>query len=128
VIFSFGRIHAQIRAADARADGAVATYEKAVLTALNDSETALNRYAATVAARTDRDRALADASVGTLLAQHRFRAGEDDRIQWLEAKSAMCAIEQAALASRTDALVAYFAVAKALGGGWPPGQPIEPAE
>src|SRR3546814_8030904 len=37
-IFSGGRIRAQIRAADARADGAKARYERAVPRALSDSE------------------------------------------------------------------------------------------
>src|SRR3546814_3555234 len=43
-IFSGGRIRAQIRAADARADGAKARYERAVLSALSDSETSISRY------------------------------------------------------------------------------------
>src|SRR3546814_4457390 len=42
-IFSGGRIRAQIRAADARAEAATARYERAVLTALADSETSINR-------------------------------------------------------------------------------------
>lgn len=121
-IFSAGRIRAQIRGANARADAATATYEKAVLSALTDSETALNRFAATVSARGDRNRALADAQLATRLAAQRFRAGEDDRIQWLEAQSSERAIEQVSLAARLDAVASYIAVAKSLGGGWPSGQ------
>ena len=59
-IFSAGRIRAQIRAADARADEAGARYEKAVLTALADSETAINRYAAATSQLADLDAARAD--------------------------------------------------------------------
>ncbi|MBD3730957.1 MAG: efflux transporter outer membrane subunit, partial [Sphingomonadales bacterium] len=58
-IFSFGRIRAQIRAADARADGAAAAYEGAVAGALADSESAINRHARAQAALAQAQRALA---------------------------------------------------------------------
>ena len=117
-IFSFGRIRAQIRAADARADAATARYEKAVLGALADSETAVNRLAASRSAQQDRAAALAESSTATALAERRFRAGEDDRIAWLESQSFRLAIEQQALSAQTDTLKAYIALAKALGGTW----------
>ena len=45
-IFDAGKVRAQIGVADARADQATARFTKAVLSALADSETAINRYAA----------------------------------------------------------------------------------
>lgn len=45
-VFDAGRVRAAIRAANARSDEAAARYTKAVLAALADSETAINRYAA----------------------------------------------------------------------------------
>ncbi|OYY67880.1 efflux transporter outer membrane subunit [Sphingomonas sp. 28-63-12] len=117
-IFSFGRIRAQVRAADARADAAAARYEKAVLAALADSETAINRLAAARTAQLDRNAALDQSSTAAALAERRFRAGEDDRIAWLEAQSTRLAIEQQALIAQTDSLKAYIALAKALGGTW----------
>lgn len=116
-IFSFGRIRAQIRAADARADAAAAVYEKSVLGALSDSETAANRFATALAASADRQKALASAATAADLADLRFRRGEDDRLQMLEARSAKLRADQAVLAARADALAAYVAFAKALGGG-----------
>ncbi len=116
-IFSFGRIRAQIRAANARADGAAARYEKAVLSALADSETAANRYGATLAARGSRAEALAQGTAAAGLADLRFKQGEDDRLQLIEARSNALGAEQALLAARADALAAYIAFAKALGGG-----------
>jgi NodT family efflux transporter outer membrane factor (OMF) lipoprotein len=118
-IFSFGRIRAQIHAADSRADASAAAYEQAVLSALTDSETAANRYVAAVAARKDRETALEDASTAAGLALLRFDKGEDDRIQMLEARSASIQAEQAALAAQADATTAYVSFAKALGGGAP---------
>ncbi len=117
-IFSAGSVRAQINAAGARLDQATARYEKAVLTALSDSETALNRFAAAQAVQRARAAALTDNRSSVALVLRRYRAGEDDRIIWLEARSAERATEQQAIAAQNDALTSYVSVAKALGGGW----------
>lgn len=119
-IFSFGRIRAQIRAAGARADAGAAAYEKAVLGALADSETAANRFAASTAARARRESALGAARNAAALAERRFQRGEDDRIQMLEARSAALQAELSAIAARTDEAGAYVGFTKALGGGAKP--------
>ncbi len=116
-IFSFGRIRAQIRGANARADASAVAYEKAVLAALADSETAANRYAAALAASADRQKAWADAATAADLAALRFARGEDDRIQMLDARSAALQAEQSALIARADGVTAYVAFSKSLGGG-----------
>ena len=117
-IFSAGRIRAQIRGANARVDAAAARYEKAVLSALADSETTLNRYAAARAELQAREAVLAEASVVARLAERRWHAGEDDRLQALEAEAVRRGAEQAALAARAATLTTYAALSKALGGGW----------
>lgn len=117
-IFDAGRIRAQIRAADARADQAAARYTKAILTALADSETAINRYAAALATVRERDAARASSATALDLARQRFRAGEDDRVQLLNAESDFTAADRAAMAARGSAVEAYAALIKALGGGW----------
>ena len=117
-IFSAGRIRAQIRGSNARVDAAGARYEKAVLSALADSETALNRYAAARAEAETRDAVLAEAALVARLAERRWRAGEDDRLQALEAEAVRRSAEQAALAARAATLTSYAALSKALGGGW----------
>lgn len=117
-IFSAGRIRAQIHAADARADEAGARYEKAVLTALSDSETALNRYAAATSQLADLD-AARDASAKALeLARQRYRAGEDDLLNLLDAQSDYSVTDQASLTARATQLTALVSLFKALGGGW----------
>ena len=120
-IFSFGRIRAQIRAASARGDASAAAYEKAVLGALADSETAANRFAASRSASASRESALGEARTAAGLAEQRFQRGEDDRIQMLEARSAALQAELSALAARADAAAAYVGFTKALGGGAMPG-------
>ena len=117
-ILSFGRIRAQIRAAGARADQAGAAYEKAVLTALSDSETALNRYASAVAERRDRDAARALSATALELARQRYAGGEDSLLTLLTAQSEFSAADQAEVQSRAAELTALVALYKALGGGW----------
>ena len=117
-IFSAGRVRAQIKAAGARGDEAAARYEKAVLTALADSETALNRYAATMAQRRDRDTARSRAGQGLELARQRYAAGEDDLVTLLQTQSDYSSAEQAALSAQSSEMTALVALYKALGGGW----------
>jgi NodT family efflux transporter outer membrane factor (OMF) lipoprotein len=120
-IFSAGRIHAQIRAADARSDAAAARYEKAVLGALSDSETALNRYAAANDQLADRNAARAASAKALELARQRYHAGEDDLLNLLDAQSDFSQTDQAALLAQATQLTALIALYKALGGGWDPG-------
>ena len=117
-IFSGGRVRAQLRAADARADAAAARYERAVLTALADSETAINRYAATQATRAAREGALAQSKVALDLAQQRYRAGEDDLVNLLDAQSAHSLAERQTADAAEAELTALTTLYKALGGGW----------
>ena len=117
-IFAAGRIRAQIRAVNARADQAGARYEKAVLTALADSETALNRYAAASSQLADRSAARAASAKALQLARQRYRAGEDDLPTLLEAQSEDSGTDQAGVTARATQLTALISLYKALGGGW----------
>jgi NodT family efflux transporter outer membrane factor (OMF) lipoprotein len=117
-IFSAGSIRARVKAAGARADAAAALYEKAVLTALSDSETALNRYAEAGAQRRDLASAREHAALALDLAGQRYQAGEDDLPTLLAAQSGYSAVEQSALAARAAELAAFVSLYKALGGGW----------
>lgn len=117
-IFSMGRIRAQIRAADARAEGALVRYERSVTGALTDSETALNRYAAARSMRQKAEGAAEQAAISVDLARQRYRAGEDDLTILLNAQSAYSVAERASLDARVSELMAVVALYKALGGGW----------
>ncbi|MDH0615400.1 MULTISPECIES: efflux transporter outer membrane subunit [unclassified Agrobacterium] len=117
-IFSMGRIRAQIRAADARADAAMIRYERSVTGALTDSETALNRYAAAQIMRRKAEGATTQAAAAVDLARQRYQAGEDDLTILLNAQSAYSAAERASLDARVGELMAVVALYKALGGGW----------
>ena len=117
-LFDAGRVRAQIHAANARADQAAARYTRAVLGALADSETAINRYAAAQTTVSQRDAALAAATQSLDLARQRYQAGEDDLLALLQAQSAFSAAQRSAFQAREAAFEAYAALVKALGGGW----------
>jgi NodT family efflux transporter outer membrane factor (OMF) lipoprotein len=115
-IFAGGSIHARIRAADARSDAAAARYEKAVLGALADSETAINRFAAARASLDEREAARARSAQALELAQTRFRAGDDDRVSVLEAASVAANADKAWAGAAQELLEDYASLIKALGG------------
>jgi NodT family efflux transporter outer membrane factor (OMF) lipoprotein len=126
-IFAGGSIRAQIRAADARADAAAARYEKAVLGALSDSETALNRYASARTTLDEREAARARSAAALEMTQQRFQKGDDDRVSLLQAESSYAAAERAWVSAAQESLEDYAALVKALGGGWAPAAGTNPA-
>jgi len=115
-----GTLRANIRVADAQAEAAAARYEKAVLGALSDSETALNRYAAAQTTLRERDAARTQSAAALKFAEDRFHAGEGDRVDMLKAEAIYATTDQAWASAAQDSLASYAALIKALGGGWTP--------
>ncbi|MDT8757407.1 efflux transporter outer membrane subunit [Sphingomonas psychrotolerans] len=117
-IFSGGTIRAQIRAADARAQAAAARYEKAVLGALADSETAINRFLNARTAEAEAQAALERERAAYALAEKRASSGEDDRLALARARQSLLAAERRADQAKAAKDQAAVALYKALGGGW----------
>lgn len=117
-VFSGGRIRAQIRASDARAEGAAARYEQAVLEALRDSETAIVRFAAAAEAAEAAAAVLVRQREAYGLAELRYRAGEDSLLALLDAEAALIAARQRTAEASAAEAKAAVSLYKALGGGW----------
>ena len=117
-VFSGGTTRARIHMADARVDQAAARYDAAVISALSDSETAINRFDRSVAAQAATDAALAHDSSAFALVQQRNQAGEEDRLALTRAKLAYIAARQRSDEARAAASAAAIGLHKALGGGW----------
>ncbi len=120
----FGRVRARIQQTEAGADAALARYERAVLVALQDLETALVRYD-----RTQRQVAALAASAeasqrASQLAFERFRAGVTDLTVVLEAERSFLSAQDALAQAEAAAASSYVAVYRALGGGWPAPQQL----
>lgn len=117
-IFSMGRIRAQIRAADARADGKAAAYESALVKALNETEGAANRFAASIGVRPNVHASLEREQAAYRLAQMLFDRGETSRIQLDQARLRLAGAERKEAEARATMASNAIALYKALGGGW----------
>jgi NodT family efflux transporter outer membrane factor (OMF) lipoprotein len=108
----------QIAQARAVASGALAQFDATVLSALQETETALSAYSAEL----DRHKALAaaqaQAELAYRLAQVRFKGGSASFLDLLTAEQALVTAEQGL--ANSDQLLAsdQVSVFKALGGGW----------
>ena len=109
---------ARIRQARASADASLARFDGAVLTALNETEQALARYAGAL----DRNAALARAekssSEAARLSRLRFDAGADNFLQLIQAESDRASARAARAQSDAAVADAQISLFKALGGGW----------
>ena len=118
--FDLGSVRARLRAADANADGALATYEQQVLLALEESENAFSDYGKrqqrliSLIRQSESSRAAAD------LAQIRYREGTVDFLVLLDAQRERLAAEDSQAQAEVDLYRGIVAIYKALGGGWQP--------
>ncbi|MEH6756690.1 MAG: TolC family protein [Parasphingorhabdus sp.] len=117
-VFQMGTIRAQIRAADARSEAAAINYERTILTALNESETAFARYARAVDRVSRTADAMANAAENEALAEKRYTAGEDNKLALMDAIAATARSHFSLVSAKADALRQAIAAYKSLGGGW----------
>ena len=117
-IFAGGRIRWNIKLQDAIQEETLAAYEKTVLTALKDVETALVAYAKeqehrrSLAAAVDSNRQAVD------LAMKLYLAGKTDFLNVLTAQRSLYVNEDALTQSTRTLATDLIALYKALGGGW----------
>ncbi len=112
----FGRVRQQVKAAEARADGAEAAWRETVLRALEETENALAGLRA--ANRGAVELAAAEAASGEAqrLARLRFEAGGTSYLEVLDAERSLIEIEAQAVQARVAQATALAAVYKALAG------------
>ncbi|QXH64494.1 efflux transporter outer membrane subunit [Pseudomonas azerbaijanorientalis] len=118
--FDLGSVRARLRAADADAKGALATYEQQVLLALEESENAFSDYGKrqqrliSLIRQSESSRSAAD------LAEIRYREGTADFLVLLDAQRERLAAEDTQAQAEVDLYRGIVAIYKALGGGWQP--------
>ncbi|KVA10920.1 RND transporter [Burkholderia latens] len=117
-ILDFGRTRGAVRAAEASRDEAEANYRKTVLGALQDANTALQRYGH------QREHVVALANVQTsathsaTLIDQRYRAGVASMIDLLDTQREALAAQQNVIAGQAELLKDYVSLQKSLGLGW----------
>jgi multidrug efflux system outer membrane protein len=113
-----GQRRAQISAADARRDAALAQFDQVVLAALEDTEGALVTYSRSQQ-RTDNLFAAAKAAEGAArIARARFDAGAIDFLAVLDAERELLLARERLTQGQTQAATALVGVYRALAGGW----------
>jgi multidrug efflux system outer membrane protein len=116
--FDLGRVRAQIKAADARAEAALAQYEQIVLTALEEVENALVDFG-NQQRRFESLRVSAQASEKAVnLARLRYQYGVADFLTVLDAERTLLQAQDQLAQGETATATSLVAVYKALGGGW----------
>jgi multidrug efflux system outer membrane protein len=118
-VLDFGRVRSRIAASEARADGALASYEQSVALALEETEGALSQFTRSAQQGERLAAAARDAEDAARLSALRFDAGSIDFLVVLDAERQALATRDALVQARVGQATALVAVYRALGGGWP---------
>jgi multidrug efflux system outer membrane protein len=113
-----GHVLARIHAARANADAQLATYEKTVLTALEETENAMVDFGREQVRRNYLRKSAESAVTATALATQRYTGGIADFLPVLDAERTQLQIEAQLAQSETRTATSLVALYKALGGGW----------
>ena len=114
--FDFGSLRARLKAREAQADAALADYQKAVLTALEDTENSLTAYAKQQSRLSSLVEQADAAAHAAELAAVQYRAGSLDFLNLLDAQREQLAVDDAVAAAQTAVNVSVAGIYKALGG------------
>jgi len=117
-IFGRGRLTSEVSAREAARDAAVATYQKAVLQALSDTEAAMIRYDRARARLTASEQVAAQLDANAALVRREFEEGRSSRIDLLDAERQARQAEEQRVDAAGNQATQLVALYKALGGGW----------
>jgi multidrug efflux system outer membrane protein len=124
---NFGRVRQQVKAADARADAAMAEYEGTLLRALEETENALAAYRANGQSLEALQRARDNARQARDLVKLRYDNGATDYFGLLDAERTLLDAEDRLAQAQTQRATALAALYKALAGDFAAAAPAEPA-
>jgi multidrug efflux system outer membrane protein len=114
----YGHVRARMLAADARADAALAMYQRTVLTTLEETENALVNYSREQARRDFLRESEAASRSAASLARQRYENGATDFLTVLDAERVLFQAQDQLAQSNTRTATALVALYKSLGGGW----------
>lgn len=117
-VFNRDSVRARIAQADARSQAQLAFYDKTVLDALEETQTAISNFAKEETRRASLQQAAKSANHSAELAKQRFDQGYDDFLDVLDAERTLLQTEDTLANSEIDSVLNLIAIYKALGGGW----------
>jgi multidrug efflux system outer membrane protein len=116
--FDMGRVKARINQNDARAQAAIARYDKTVLEALEELQTSVSNFSMQEQRRGSLQSATRSAKEAANLALSLYQAGIYTFIDALSAEATLFEAEDTLAQSEITTALELIAVYKALGGGW----------
>jgi NodT family efflux transporter outer membrane factor (OMF) lipoprotein len=125
-LIDFGYRHAEVLAAKAAYEGAVASYRNTVLNAFQDVENDLSNLTILADEAQALEVAVADAKRGTQIALDEYQAGTVDYTTVALAQETQFADQQSALSVEQSRLVDAVSLITDLGGGWSTSQLHDP--
>ena len=118
LVFDSGRVHDEVLVETARTNAAAADYQRTVLTALGEVETALVSYGHDRVERDARSHEVEAARQALTLAQRLYAQGLEDFLTVLDAERTLQASEMNLATAEQGCADSLVALVKALGGGW----------
>lgn len=122
--FDGGATRARIRASEARAQQALASFDQSVALALEETEGAFSAYTRNTERASRLDEASRQADEAARLARVRFDAGVTDFLAVLDAEREVLNNRDQLVQTRVGTAVALVNVYRALGGGWNAEEPV----
>ncbi len=113
---NFGRVRQNVKAAEARRDGAIARYQETVLRALEETENALAGFRAANQSEDQLRIAAAAATEAAKLSRMRYEVGATDYLTLLDSERTMLDLEDRHVQAETRRATALAALYKALAG------------
>lgn len=117
-IFEGGAIRARVKQQTAESEAALAQYEKAVLEALRDTESALIRYGQELQTRKRLEQGVKSLQKATSIAEKLYNSGEQDYLAVVDAKRQLILSEDDLIISETNSITKLITLYTTLGGGW----------
>lgn len=117
-VFNRDSLHARLDQADARSQAQLAFYDKTVLAALEETQTAVSNFARQEERRAVLQQAAKSAKHSAELAKQRFDQGYDNFLDVLDAERTLLSTEDTLASSEISSVLSLIAIYKALGGGW----------
>jgi NodT family efflux transporter outer membrane factor (OMF) lipoprotein len=114
----FGRLDAVVQAQDFHTQQLLLTYQRGVITAVQEVDDSLNRYAADQDSLRQLGQAVISSKRAVALAQQRYDIGLTDFLNVLDAERQLFDLEDQYAISQANVVRDFVAVYKALGGGW----------
>ena len=111
-------VRARIVGAEAQAQADLARFDKAVLTALEETETALSRYANEIERRAALQSAREEAEAAARITRAQLREGRADSLAVLDAERTLAETEADLAEADARLINAQIDLFRALGGGW----------